>query len=105
MCLGFWLEKLNERDYLENACMKESIIFKLILKKYDEGNGMFIRGRKTTRLLCCIKVPDFFKFQRMHAIYCLAEEPVASNKKLCSIQCKSLVQKDIRGMYVYFSPL
>jgi len=83
--------------------MKESIIFILMLKKYDEGNCMFIRGRTTIRLLCCKKVPDFFKFQRMHAIYFLAEEPVASNKKLCSIQCKILLQKDIRGMYVYFS--
>jgi len=56
-----------------------------MLKKNDEGNGMFIRGRKTTKIFCCKNVRDFFKFQRMYEIYCLAEEPVASNKKLCSI--------------------
>ena len=39
--------------------MKESIIFKLMLKKYDEGNGVIIRGRTTTRMFCCKKVPDF----------------------------------------------
>ena len=39
--------------------MKESIIFKLMLKKNDGGNGMFIRGRKTTKIFCCKKVPDF----------------------------------------------
>jgi len=59
MCLVFWLEKLNERDYLENAGIKESKIFKLMLKKYDEGNGTFIRGRTTTRIFCCKNVLDF----------------------------------------------
>ena len=55
MCLEFWLEKLNERDYLENAGMKESKIFRFMLKKYDEGNGMFIRSRTTTRIFFCKK--------------------------------------------------
>jgi len=59
MCLEFWLEKLNERDYLENAGMKESKIFKLMLKKYEEGNFTIIKGRTTTRMFSCTIVLDF----------------------------------------------
>ena len=46
--------------------MKETIwktqknkIFRFMFKKYDEGNGTFIRGRTTMRMFCCKNVLDF----------------------------------------------
>jgi len=50
MCVVFWLEKLKERDCLENTVMNESIIMKWFLKKYDQGRGVFITRR--TRISC-----------------------------------------------------
>jgi hypothetical protein len=59
MCLVFWFETLNEGHTFENTGMKESIIFKLMLKKYDEGNEIFIRSRTRTRRFCCKNVLEF----------------------------------------------
>jgi hypothetical protein len=53
------LEKLNERDTFENTGMKERVIFKLMIKKYDESNGMFIWSRTITRVFCCEHVLEF----------------------------------------------
>jgi hypothetical protein len=47
------------KDGLENTGMKERIIFKLILEKYDYGHVMIIRGRTRTRLFCCTNVLEF----------------------------------------------
>jgi len=45
MFVEFWLENLKERYWLEDTDMKEKIIFELILKKYDQVRGMFIKVR------------------------------------------------------------
>jgi len=37
-------------------------------------------------------------------IYCLADKPVASYTQLCSMEWNSLLQRDIRVIYVFFSP-
>jgi len=39
--------------------MNERIIFKWILKKYDQGRVMFIRGRTRTRIFCYENILDF----------------------------------------------
>jgi hypothetical protein len=44
------------RECLENIGMKERIIFKLILKIYDQGHGIFTRGRRRTKIFFCEKV-------------------------------------------------
>jgi hypothetical protein len=59
MLVFFWLEKLNERESLENTGMNEKTIFKWILQKYGQGRGMFIRGRTRTRIFCCKKFLNF----------------------------------------------
>jgi hypothetical protein len=59
MRVVFWLKTLNERYTLENTGMKESIIFKLMLRKYDEGNGMFVTGITITRIFCFKKFLEF----------------------------------------------
>jgi len=52
MCVVFWMEKLKERDCLENTVMNGSIILKWFLKKCDQGRGMFIRGKTRARISC-----------------------------------------------------
>ena len=37
------MEKLQERDGLENTFLYERKISKWFLKKYDQGRGMFMR--------------------------------------------------------------
>jgi len=64
MCVVFWLEKIQERDCLENTVMNERIIFKWIFKEYDQGRGMFIRGRTRTRIFCCGNFLELFDFPR-----------------------------------------
>ena len=57
MFVEFWLENLKERFCLENTDIKEKIIFELILKKYDQVRGMFIRimkEQKVSRSFVCI---------------------------------------------------
>jgi len=44
MCVVFWLEKLKDRDSLENTFMNERIIFKWYLTKNDQGSVMFFRA-------------------------------------------------------------
>jgi hypothetical protein len=74
--------KLNGSDTLENTGMKENIIFKLTLKKYDEGNRMFIRGRTTTRMFCCKSVLDF-----LSSIICKEFIVWLRNQKLLTNGC------------------
>jgi hypothetical protein len=50
------LGKLKEIECLENTDLKERIIFKLILKIYDQGLGIFTWGRRRTEILFCEKV-------------------------------------------------
>jgi hypothetical protein len=53
MCVVFWLEKIKAGDRLEITVMNERIIFKWILKIYDQGRVMFITGKTRTRIFCC----------------------------------------------------
>jgi hypothetical protein len=84
MYVEFWLEKLQERDCLENTVMNERTIFKWIFKEYDQGRGMFIRAR--TRTLCCGNFLELFDFPRCEKSIDLAEESVASYKYLCCME-------------------
>jgi hypothetical protein len=47
MCLEFWFEKLNERDFGKQRNEVEHYI------QIDVGNGMFIRDRTRIRMFCC----------------------------------------------------
>jgi hypothetical protein len=53
------LENLKKIGGLESTGIKERIMFKMILKKYDQGHGIFIRGRGSTSIFCCEKVREF----------------------------------------------
>jgi hypothetical protein len=59
MYIELWFKTLEERDHFEETGMKDSKIFKWIIKKFYRVRGMFIRGRTRTRVFCSENILEF----------------------------------------------